>query len=138
MSSFDARAIEPLDAEEIRDGEVLSQRVSRGPDSQPDIDQPRPKDRGKVSVVRGRKSPAELFHLVRKGHTRDNHRDDGARYTTAGELRGAGFTVEHSPNRRNPDHVSVSYSADWDAEVALLFKSCFADPTWGEGVDSDE
>lgn len=120
-----------FEVEEIGNDETVTQRISRGPGAPPDIDAPRTKDQGKVSVQRGRKSPSEMFHIVRKGGTCSP--DDGARYAVVGDLRRAGFEVTHSPTNRSKDHASVTYPADWDEAVALLFKSCMKEHLWNEG-----
>jgi hypothetical protein len=131
--------VSPLEPEELDDGEWLTQRIARGRDAPPEIDRPRPQDRDGVSASRGRKTPAEMYHVVRKGgHCGP---DDGVRHARVGALRDAGFKVRHSPNQRNPDHVTISYPGDWDDYVALLFKQCFAVRRWNqstEGVSGDE
>jgi hypothetical protein len=56
---------------------------------------------------------------------------DACRYTTAGRLRAAGFTVRHTPTKMVPDHVSVYRDGDWTAEVARVFDACFGVPEGG-------
>ena len=129
------RSVPDLIVEEIRDQEEVTQRVCRGRDAVPEINAPRPRDMGRVSVIRGRVTPSEAYDVVRKGGTPGP--DDGARYTTVAALRRAGFVVTHSPNPRNPDHVSVSYPGDWGSDVALLFKSCFAETLWKGDAEDD-
>jgi hypothetical protein len=124
----------PLDAEDIADDEYVTQRIERG---RAEIDRPRVSDfDGMVSVSRGRKTPSQMFHVVRKAAKCGP--DDGARYARVGDLRSAGFDVTHTPNRRNPDHASVSYPADWDDPVALLFRSCFSERRWNREEGEDE
>src|SRR5690348_9444649 len=92
---------EPLPISQIEDDETVTQRVVRGPGAPPEIDEPRLQDRGKVSVIRGCKSPADAYHVVRKGGQPGSN--DGARYAEVGDLREAGFVVTHTPNNRNLD-----------------------------------
>ena len=129
----------PVEPEYIDDEEILTQRISRGPQGVPDIDAPRLKDRDAISLQRGHKTPREMFHTVRKAVPADaTYEDEGARYARASDLRAAGFLVAHTPNRRSQDHVSITYPGDWDEDVALLFRSCFAEHAWGEEVESGE
>lgn len=57
---------------------------------------------------------------------------DGARYTTVGALRAAGFVVKRSPTRRNEKHVSVLLPGQvWGDDHAARFNECFIEPpTW--------
>ncbi|WP_210502798.1 hypothetical protein [Nocardioides xinjiangensis] len=126
-----------LQPDRLGDDEVVTQRIAKGAGSPPVINAPRPKDQGRVSVIRGRKSPSQAYHLVRKGGSCGP--DDGARYAEVGALRDAGFIVTHTPNNRNPDHCSVAYPSDWSEDVALLFEMCFADESWNAAAeDTDE
>jgi hypothetical protein len=125
-----------LEPQELGEDEIVTQRISRGRTAPPDINEPRPNDRGKVSLIRGRVTPSTAYHLVRKGGQCGV--DDGARYAEVRALRGAGFIVRHTPTNRNPGHCSVSYPGDWDEDVALLFKSCFTEHVWHERGESDE
>lgn len=112
----------------ISGGRVLAQRVCGSLEVQ---NGPRVKDRGRVSLILGLVTPEEAFRIVRKTAAAPTT-DDGVRYTTAEQLRDAGFVVEHAPNNRNPDHVTVSYPGEWDSAVALLFSECSLAPRRGE------
>ncbi|WP_157439381.1 hypothetical protein [Aeromicrobium sp. Root344] len=116
-------AVEP---EEIADEEVISQRISVG---RADINAPRPKDQNKLSALRGRISPGEAQLIVTRGKHPLTH-EDGVRRTTAGELRESGFTVEHTPNNFNPNHVTITYFGEWDHIAEELFVSCFTEREW--------
>lgn len=62
-----------------------------------------------------------------------------ARYTYAGRLREAGFTVIHTPGRLGSQkgHVTIAWSDDvaqlyitpWPIRVTETFDSCFNEPT---------
>jgi hypothetical protein len=56
----------------------------------------------------------------------------GARYSTVGKLREAGFTVLHTPTRENPDHGSVYAKGDWTPQCGQAFNACFGTPVWVE------
>ena len=63
---------------------------------------------------------------------------DVVRFTSAGALRSRGFHVEHTPNRWNPSHVSVSLptgAVTWDTEAEDVLQGAFDE--WGE-VANDE
>lgn len=62
---------------------------------------------------------------------RSPEKRDATRETTASALKGAGFTVAHTPNPRNPDHVSVYWDGDWDDDVGTRFNDCFGEPRGG-------
>jgi hypothetical protein len=87
-----------------------------------------------LSLIWGKKSSAEAAQIV----TRSVGPFASARYTTAGELRGAGFIVRHSPSPTRPLHVSVhppisgNQSAEWDEPMAELFDKCFTSAMGGE------
>jgi hypothetical protein len=76
-----------------------------------------------MSLLVGQLTGEEAAARILKGGPRGDG-SDCARYTTAGRLRQAGFTVVHTPNRKNPDHVSVSCEGPWDDEA---FDGCFQD-----------
>ena len=62
--------------------------------------------------------------------------DDQVRYTTVGALRSRGFTVEHTPERAFPQHVSVSLSNNpdkWHAEGKRAFEAAFVAYAEGSG-----
>lgn len=89
----------------------------------------RERDQGSVSLMTGHCTPEEAS--LATGHIAAQP-GDGARYTTAGELRAAGFTVTHSPTRRNPDHVSVAAPGDWSVDCGEEFAKCFDRVEWLE------
>lgn len=114
----------------LADGEELTQYGSStnpAHDDKPFRQKLRERDEGSVSLMIGHCTPTEAALSV--GHLAP-HRGDGARYTTVGELRGAGFTVTHSPNPRNPGHVSVAAEGDWTAERGSEFAKCFKQVEW--------
>lgn len=82
-----------------------------------------------VSLIRGRLSPREAASLIRRQGERYEVTDrDRVRYTTAGQLRSAGFVVRATPSRRIPGHVSVEFQkADdvWDNSARSRFDDCF-------------
>jgi hypothetical protein len=89
-------------------------------------------DRGALSVIAGKVTPARARALVRFADP-DPTKDDGARYALARDLRQAGFTLTHAPSARNPDHSRVSYPAgEWNDAIAGIFNACFGDPEWHE------
>lgn len=59
---------------------------------------------------------------------RDVDPNDAVRYATVGCLEEAGFTLERTPNRRNPDHVSVKLDGLWDDAAGDRFDACFEKP----------
>ncbi len=121
--------------EELEDDELVTQRVARGLDAPPEYNQPKyPEEFPAVSVIRGALTPEEALRRVRKGMSTAT-RDDGVRRATVGTLRDAGFILTHTPTNRNPDHVSVTYPGDWERDVALLFKTCFATTEWHGGEE---
>lgn len=77
-----------------------------------------------MSLLLGRFTAEEAGNRVLKAALGNGR--DSARYTTAHKLRAAGFIVEHTPNVKNPDHVSVSVAVEilWDGEA---FDGCFHD-----------
>lgn len=117
--------------EDLDDEVWISRRVVRNfPEAEAMFSMLRPGEDG-LSGTRGRLTPGEAYRVVRgsKGHV---NKDDGVCYATAGKLRANGFTVEHTPGLRNPDHVTISYDGDWDESVALLFKTSFSEEVWHE------
>lgn len=55
------------------------------------------------------------------------------RHSTAGAFRAKGFTVLHTPSKKNSTHVSVlaphlgDKPREWDDDLAKLFDSCFTE-----------
>jgi hypothetical protein len=63
---------------------------------------------------------------------------NGARHTTVGTLRAAGFDVTHTPSAENDRHVSVITKGWWrdkDSEASKAFQKCFDAPVWHEEQD---
>lgn len=83
-----------------------------------------------LSLVRG-ELPAST--AVARAFGRAYEADsDACRHTSAGTLRREGFRVEHTPSKRNPDHVSVYWDhSDWNRDVARNFARCFGAPVVG-------
>lgn len=79
-----------------------------------------------LSLLAGRLTGAEAGAIVRNDQTviqfPEGH---GARHTTAGTLRAAGFMVFHSPSKKNPRHVSAQWPESWDDRVSEAFDECF-------------
>lgn len=118
----------------LADDEQLTQYGSNtNPTSEglPFHQKPRPKDEGSLSMILGRYTPQQASQAIGLFRTLDG---DGARYTTVGDLRRAGFTVTHSPTARNADHVSVSAPNGWTSQHAEEFNKCFNDVQWHEEV----
>jgi hypothetical protein len=87
-----------------------------------------------ISLILGRVSAEEAARLV----TKTCRPYAAVRHTTAGQLRGKGFYVRHTPTRKNSQHVSVTLPqkdehAEWDDNLAKIFDQCFADPRGVEG-----
>jgi hypothetical protein len=78
-----------------------------------------------LSIVVGYVAAEDLGPLI--GQT-----SSGARYSTVGKLRRAGFTVQHSPSQENLNHATVSVKGDWTPEQGHAFNTCFGQPTWIE------
>jgi hypothetical protein len=57
-------------------------------------------------------------------------RIDACRWTTAGSLRRAGFSVTHAPEIFNPHHVLVGHDGTWDNNTSRRFHSAFE--AWSE------
>lgn len=125
----------PILAREIGDEEELTQY---GTTIDPFRNQPRWGREGAVSVLLGGWHPLEASRKVRGIALEDG--TDAARYTTAGTLRAQGFRVTHTPGYRNPDHVSVHFSGEWDEQVCEAFDRCFGPTEVGEvdEIDFDE
>lgn len=114
----------------LADDEELTQYGSKANpahDDKPFRQKLRERDEGSVSLMIGHCTPTEAALAIGQFSA---HHGDGARYTTVGELRGAGFTVTHTPNRRNPDHVSVAAKGDWTPERGNEFAKCFKQVEW--------
>lgn len=65
---------------------------------------------------------------------------NGARHTTVGALRAAGFQVEHDPSNENPQHVSVTAKGRWadkDSAASAAFQKCFGEPVWHDEPRGD-
>jgi hypothetical protein len=116
-------------ARALADEEVLTQYGSSTnptPDG-PFRQTPREKDEGSVSLMIGHCTPTQASLAI--GHLRALE-GDGARYTTVAALRGAGFTVTHTPSRSNPDHVSVAARTEWTKELGQEFANGFKQVQW--------
>lgn len=77
------------------------------------------------SMVAGRRTVAEMARFVMG---RPARKDDRVRYTTAGELRAAGFVVTSEPRPWNGDHVGVTLPGEpipWEDEKRNAFEFCF-------------
>lgn len=81
-----------------------------------------------LSVVLGHLSPKDVGPKI-------GQPSGGARYTTVGTLRTAGFIVKHTPNQENPEHVSVHVTDEWTRDHGDRFNACFGEPEW---VDDQE
>jgi hypothetical protein len=130
-----------MEPDEIGDDEWVSQRVYIE-DGQPVVrNRPRPKDRGRLSAIRGKVTPADALRVVRSSFRKTPaSAKDGVRHARVSDLRQAGFVVQHTPNRRNPDHVSIVYSSRWDRQVAEKLHRCFSEILWHDeegGEQSD-
>lgn len=96
---------------------------------------PRPCDHDGVSVVRGWRTPEELYRMVKRRQARKGippSPDDGARYAQVRTLRAAGFIVTLTPTQGNRDHVSIAYSGVWTTEQEATFDNAFCEPVWHE------
>ena len=91
-----------------------------------------------MSLLRGLFTPHAAARTVRGSRLSDAELTSaGARYTTAGRLRKAGFAVVHTPlSVKKPDHVSVVWPDDdplnrqdvpWPKPVVDAFNECFND-----------
>jgi hypothetical protein len=120
----------------IADGELLTHHTSqRGRYN----DAPRPEVMEvELSMMRGGLTVAEA--CMRRNGGRPAHPSDveraGVRYTTAGELRSAGFAVIHTCGRKGEGygHVSIVWPAAnpldepdpaWPPDVRKAFAACF-------------
>jgi hypothetical protein len=68
------------------------------------------------------KIDGETAALMVRGRRGDSR--DVSRHVRAGDLRAAGFVVENTPTRRNPDHISVTVAAGavkWDDDQVAAF-----------------
>lgn len=92
---------------------------------------PRPCDTDGISVILGRLSAAEAMPLVRT--IKRLRPGDGVRYSTVGNLRGAGFVVTHTPSGRNSRHASVSLPSDWGDDAGEAFDLCWDEPIYEGG-----
>lgn len=88
-----------------------------------------------LSLIRGDLSVAEAASRVRPSG--ENHEGDVVRKTRVGELRRLDFTVEHSPTKRNPDHVSVYRNGEWGIDECRTFEDAFGEPTVPLKVDTE-
>lgn len=108
-------------AREILDDEELSQYGTVTDDWR---NQPRPFETD-VSLLLGRWDPVSAGDVIRwRGGGALQDGTEVIRCTTAGTLRSAGFRVHHTPNRRNPDHVSVTAVGTWNSGA---FERCFTE-----------
>lgn len=125
----------PVPPRPIGDDEELTQY---GTTTEPFRNEPRWVRENAVSLLLGGWEPLAAGHKVRRHGALDDG-TDAARYTSAGTLRVKGFTVEHDPGRKNPDHVRVTRLGPWDAAVCQDFDACFSevqvDPTPREEED---
>jgi hypothetical protein len=91
---------------------------------------PRERDKGEISMTRGRLEPGQAHRVVGLQAARE---DDGVRWTTVGTLRAAGFQAHARPTQGNPNHVTVSLDGggQWSERHADLFDQCFTEaPQW--------
>lgn len=115
---------------EISNDEYVSQRVHIDDDGQLIIlNAPRLKDNDRLSGTLGQRSAADMQKRVRR-HPIPPCEKDGVRYARVGTLRDAGFTLEHAPNSRNPEHATLRWASVWDERVAGIFNGCFSAPLW--------
>jgi hypothetical protein len=90
---------------------------------------PRQSDMGALSMLLGELTVEQAAYYVRR--TRKPAVDNGGnvvdevRHASVGGLRGATFSVYHSPHPRNPLHVSVEHEGIWDDDVREAFDRCF-------------
>lgn len=95
-------------------------------------------DEEEVSLIAGVLSGAEACSYVRTRGCARHHVTCVARHVRVGTLRRAGFRVENTPTRVNPNHCSVWWDpapgGDWPAEVSRLFDSCFDGSEEGQRV----
>jgi hypothetical protein len=122
-----------LIARELGAEEVLSQYGYRG-DDPPFRNRPREwseRSEPGMSTIVGKLTPAEAMSFVRARQICIGH--DGVRHTTVGKLRDAGFVVSHTPNPRNPGHVTVSRAEKWGEDTVRMFDSCFDEPIYADG-----
>ncbi len=113
---------------EIGDEEWLSQCGQRKADKPWNFrSMPRP---GKeppeldVSMILGRLSPEEAERAAFGPRRADRRR--AVRHAKVGDLRAAGFRVEHTPRLGTLDHVSVFWGGEgvWDETVSALLGDC--------------
>jgi hypothetical protein len=88
-----------------------------------------------LSVQRGQLSPSEICRSVRgEALTTDELEAARARYSTAGALRDAGFSIVHTPTKASRGHATVvlcsrskpfSVRTPWPKAVSALFDACF-------------
>lgn len=122
--------------EHLEDDLELSQygSTTSPPGGPPFRSAPRDRDKGGVSMTRGRLSAGQAHSVVGLQAPREG---DGVRWTTVGRLRGAGFVVIPDPKQGNPNHVIVSIASggDWVPDDAERFNQCFTeDPEWLESA----
>ncbi len=107
--------------------EALTQYGSRAhltETGRPFRNRPRPTDSDGLSLQRGAVPPLRIREQAFGSTPRDG---DGVRLSTVTLLQQAGFTVEETPRRMNPAHVSVQFPGEWTDEVAEAFDRCFTD-----------
>ena len=115
---------------EIGDDEYVSHYGSRLTGEVVFKDHLRPQDRGALSVIIGKVTPAEARCRVRKAGEVSG--DEGVRYARVEDLRAQGFTVTHAPRAGNILHARVGFDGAWDDGVAGKFNQCFDTPLWYE------
>lgn len=78
-----------------------------------------------ISMILGRLSPAEA-DVAAFGPGRPTDRRRAVRHARVGDLRAAGFRVEHTPFLGSPDHVSVFWAGEWvwDEAVGVRLDAC--------------
>jgi hypothetical protein len=91
-------------------------------------------DQGDISMIAGDVTVEQATALVRSRLV-EGHPDHAVRFTTVGALRSAGFLVENTPTRMNPEHVSVTWPGDWTGDVCERFESCFTNDVDGGSDD---
>lgn len=125
-----SRPVLTTESRSIEDGEVLTQY---GTADAAFRKEPRVTDFGVISLILGAVDPLAAAAIVR-GRGRLGDGTDAVRHTTAGRLRSRGFTVTHSPSRRNSLHVSAGCDGVWNEEA---FDQCFAGAQVGPALTEE-
>ncbi|MGH3621171.1 MAG: hypothetical protein ACRDQ5_05190 [Sciscionella sp.] len=98
---------------EVNDDETLTQFGMKGAGVESFRGQPRFDDgETELSMCVGHLRPEEILPLISGRQLRST---DAVRYFNVGKLRSVGYIVIHTPNAKNPLHVSVAAPQDVDA-----------------------